>query len=227
MDLPIRLVVGLGNPDAKYARTRHNAGQRVVEQLATRLGAPAFRVKYAGRFCDVSGPNGPLALLIPTTYMNLAGDSVGPAAGALRATPEQVLVIHDELDLPFGAVRGKRGGGHGGHNGLRSLNQRLGSAEYPRIRLGIDRPPPEFRGDQADWVLTAFPEPPDQVDAMITRGCDMALAAIIHGMDSAIATFHAGEPGARAQKRRERRERDEAADPSDGPNTPPPAPDPV
>ncbi len=210
MDLPIRLVVGLGNPEPRYARTRHNAGQRVVEEFADRLGVRRFVNKYAGRFAEVSGPDGPLALLIPTTYMNLSGQAVGPAAGALKLVPQQVLVVHDELDLPFGVVRGKMGGGHGGHNGLRSINEGLGSADYPRVRLGIDRPPPQFRGDQADWVLIGFNEPAVAVTAMITRGREMVEAAVAEGIDGAIARFHASEPGARARQRRERREADAA-----------------
>jgi PTH1 family peptidyl-tRNA hydrolase len=204
--LPIRLVVGLGNPEPRYARTRHNAGQRVVEALAARLGAGRWRRRYAGRLAEARGPAGPLGLLVPTTYMNLSGDSVGPAAGALRAAPEQVLVVHDDLDLPFGAVRGKAGGGTAGHNGLRSLQQGLGSSGYLRVRLGIGRPPPEWRGDAADWVLTAFSEPQVEVETMLETGLSMVETAIADGMDAAIARFHAAEPGARARERRARRE---------------------
>lgn len=202
---PIRLVVGLGNPEPRYARTRHNAGQRVVELLASRLGAGRFANRYAGRIAEARGPAGPVALLIPTTYMNASGDSVGPAAGALRAAPEQVLVIHDEVDLPFGAVRGKVGGGAGGHNGVRSVIRGLGSGDFPRIRLGVGRPPADFRGDGADWVLMRFTEPQDEVEGMIARGADMAEAALADGIEAAINRFHASEPGARARARRERR----------------------
>src|SRR5262245_53954308 len=100
----IRLVVGLGNPGSRYERSRHTAGQMVVEALARRLDARRFRSRYAGRYAEASGPGGPVALLVPTTYMNLVGGSVGPAAGSLHLAPRQVLVIHDELDLPFGTV---------------------------------------------------------------------------------------------------------------------------
>jgi PTH1 family peptidyl-tRNA hydrolase len=146
--------------------------------------------------------------------MNLSGDAVGPAAGSLKARPEQVLVVHDDLDLPFGAVRGKVGGGAGGHNGLRSITSRLGSGDYLRIRIGIGRPPAEFRGDQADWVLMAFSEPAAEVEDMLARALAMTEATIAKGIDAAIATFHASEPGARARERRLRRE-DEPA-PADG-----------
>jgi len=111
----------------------------VVDLLAGRLGAGRFVNRYGGRFVETRGPVGPLALLIPTTFMNNSGDAIGPAAGSLHAAPEQVLVVHDELDLPFGTVRGKLGGGHGGHNGLRSLCEHLGPG-FLRVRCGVGRP---------------------------------------------------------------------------------------
>ena len=177
-----------------------------MERLAERLGAGKFKQRYAGRFVELRGPAGPLALLIPTTYMNLSGESVGPAAGSLKAAPAQVLIVHDELDLPFGVVRGKLGGGTAGHNGLRSISAGLGSSEYPRIRIGIGRPPAEFRGDQAAWVLTGFSEPADQVDAMLAEALAMTEVTVAEGIDAAIARFHAAEPGSRARERRERRD---------------------
>ncbi len=218
-DPPIRLVVGLGNPGARYARTRHNVGQRVVERLADRLGVARFTAKYAGSFADVNGPSGPLALLIPSTYMNLSGDSVGPAAGALRISRPQILVVHDELDLPFGVVRGKVGGGPGGHNGVRSIIARSGGNDFARVRLGIGRPPAEYRGTQSDWVLGRFAEPDAEVDAMIARAVEMTEVAVAEGMDAAIARFHASPPGQRAERRRERRAEDapEDAPPDSGP----------
>ena len=203
---PVRLVVGLGNPGTKYARTRHNAGQRVVEALAARLGAGRFAARYAGQFAEARGPHGSLALLIPTTYMNDSGSSVGPAAGALHASPAQVLVVHDEIDLPFGEVRGKAGGGHGGHNGLRSIIAGLGSADFLRIRLGVGRPPQGFRGDEADWVLRAFDEPASEVDALVDRGLAMTECVLADGMDAAVARFHARPAGERARARAERRQ---------------------
>ena len=203
---PVRLVVGLGNPGAKYARTRHNAGQRVVEELAVRLGAGRFATRYAGEYAEARGPHGPLALLIPTTYMNDSGSSVGPAAGMLHAAPDQVLVVHDDIDVPFGEVRGKRGGGHGGHNGLRSLVAGLGSPDFLRVRVGVGRAPAGFRGDEADWVLRAFDEPADQVQALIDAGLAMTEAVLADGMEEAIARFHARPAGERARARAERRQ---------------------
>ena len=203
---PVRLVVGLGNPGAKYARTRHNAGQRVVEELAVRLGAGRFATRYAGEYAEARGPHGPLALRIPTTYMNDSGSSVGPAAGMLHAAPDQVLVVHDDIDVPFGEVRGKRGGGHGGHNGLRSLVAGLGSPDFLRVRVGVGRAPAGFRGDEADWVLRAFDEPADQVQALINAGLAMTEAVLADGMEEAIARFHARPAGERARARAERRQ---------------------
>lgn len=219
---PVRLVVGLGNPGAKYARTRHNAGQRVVEELALRLGAGKFATRYAGAYADARGPHGPLALLVPTTYMNDSGSSVGPAAGTLHAAPEQVLVVHDDIDVPFGEVRGKRGGGHGGHNGLRSIISGLGSPDFLRVRVGVGRAPAGFRGDEADWVLRAFDEPAGEVDALISAGLAMTEAVIADGMDDAIARFHARPAGERARARAERRQ-DAASDaaPADEPESSP------
>lgn len=208
---PIRLVVGLGNPGPRYAGTRHNAGQMVVELLAARLGAGRFAARFGGRLAETRGPAGPLALLIPQTFMNESGDSAGPAAGSLHASPDRVLVVHDELDLPFGTVRGKVGGGHGGHNGLRSVTRGLGTGGFPRLRVGIGRPPESFRGDPADWVLSRFAEPRADVDDLIARAADMAEVALADGMTAAIERFHASEPGARARARSERREAARAA----------------
>lgn len=202
---PVRLVVGLGNPGGRYAGTRHNVGQMVVEALAGRYGAGRFADRFAGRIAEVRGPNGPLALLVPTTYMNDSGRSVGPAAGSLRAAPEQVLVVHDEIDLPFGTVRGKAGGGHGGHNGLRSVESGLGSRRYGRVRVGVGRPPEGYRGDEASWVLSGFSEPREEVQALIGRAVEMVEVAVADGVEAAIARFHAAEPGARARRRAERR----------------------
>lgn len=213
---PVRLVVGLGNPGPRYARTRHNAGQRVVEQLAARLGAGRFAARYAGQFAEARGPHGPVALLVPTTYMNDSGTSVGPAAGTLHAAPPQVLVVHDDIDLPFGEVRGKAGGGHGGHNGLRSIAHGLGGPGFLRVRLGVGRPAPGFRGDEADWVLRAFDEPEDQVDALLARGLEMTEAVLADGMDAAIARFHARPPGEKARARAERRAEAQGAAPDSG-----------
>jgi PTH1 family peptidyl-tRNA hydrolase len=161
----VHLVVGLGNPGRKYERNRHNVGFMVVDRLRAAHGLPDFREKFSGLFTKGDA----LALLEPQTFMNLSGDSVQPAAAFLKVDPGEIVVVHDELDLPWGEVRLKVGGGHAGHNGLRSLIQRLGTPEFVRVRVGIGRPPPGFRGDVADFVLADFDameraELPDVVD---------------------------------------------------------------
>jgi len=208
----IGLVVGLGNPGPRYARNRHNVGVMVLDELARRLdaGRPAHR--FAGTYREARGPAGQLGLLVPQTYMNDSGRSVGPAAGSLRLTPAQVLVIHDEIDLPFGEVRGKRGGGSGGHNGLRSLEQGLGSREFLRIRVGVGRQPADFHGDEAAWVLANFSEPREEVQALIERAVVLAEAVLRDGIDAAIAAHHARPPGTRARARAERRAETAAVD---------------
>jgi PTH1 family peptidyl-tRNA hydrolase len=197
----------------------------VVEELARRLGAGRFTDRFAGKVAEVRGPAGPLMLLVPTTYMNDSGRSVGPAAGSLHAAPAQVLVVHDEIDLPFGQVRGKRGGGHGGHNGLRSLDTGLGSRDYLRIRVGVGRPPEEWRGDAAAWVLSAFREPPEEVEALLRTAADMAETALADGLEAAIARFHASGPGDRARRRAERRDARATEPAVDAPGDDPPAAD--
>ena len=140
------LVVGLGNPGERYARTPHNVGFAVAEELARRWELPRAKQKYAGLFTDGrTGPGGPrVAVLWPQTYMNEAGNSAGPARGALHLELDRVLVLHDEIDLPFGDVRTRTGGGLAGHNGLKSLRRGLGSPDFVRVRdrrraAGLDR----------------------------------------------------------------------------------------
>ncbi len=136
------LVVGLGNPGERYARTPHNVGFTVAERLADRWDLPRPRKRYAGLFTEGrTGPGGPrVAMLWPQTYMNEAGTSVGPARGALHLDLDRVLVLHDEIDLPFGEIRTRVGGGLAGHNGLKSLRQGLGSPGFARVRIGVGRP---------------------------------------------------------------------------------------
>jgi PTH1 family peptidyl-tRNA hydrolase len=219
----IRLVVGLGNPGPRYAGTRHNVGVMVLHELARRLDSGRPATRFAGTYREARGPAGPLGLLVPQTYMNESGRSVGPAAGSLHVHPDQVLVIHDEIDLPFGVVRGKRGGGTGGHNGLRSVEQGLGSREFLRIRVGVGRQTPDFRGDEAAWVLANFSEPRTEIQALIGRAVTMIESTLAEGLEAAIARFHASPPGVRARQRAERREADAPLEPTDEPGSDPAA----
>ena len=155
-------MVGLGNPGKKYDSTRHNAGFHVVDALADAHEFPAFREKFSalvskgvlGSTAHAVGPRD-LTLLKPQTFMNLSGASVQPAQAFLKVPLSAIVVVHDELDLPFGDVRVKVGGGSAGHNGLKSLTERLGAPDYVRVRVGIGRAPAGFKGDVADWVLAS------------------------------------------------------------------------
>jgi PTH1 family peptidyl-tRNA hydrolase len=170
------LVVGLGNPGARYAATPHNVGFLVAEELARRWELPKPRTRYAGRFTEGrTAPRGPrVAILWPQTYMNEAGRSVGPARGALRLNLDRVLAVHDEIDLPFGEVRTRVGGGLAGHNGLKSLRAGLGSPDFTRVRVGVGRPDSTDPEIVSAHVLGRWREPRADVDALVGRAADAA-----------------------------------------------------
>lgn len=149
-------VVGLGNPGRDYASHRHNVGFMAVDALAAQVNAEAFRDKFSGSYARAVISGEQAVLLKPMTYMNESGRSIQPAMAFFKAQPSELLVIHDELDLPFGDIRLKFGGGHAGHNGLRSTMAHVGTGEFARLRIGIGRPPPGFRGEVADYVLSSF-----------------------------------------------------------------------
>jgi peptidyl-tRNA hydrolase, PTH1 family len=150
------LVVGLGNPGKKYAAHRHNVGFMALDAME-RLGTGfAWKEKFSGLHARGELFGQSALLLKPMTYMNLSGGSVQPAMAFAKVDLGSVIVIHDELDVPFGEVRLKLGGGHAGHNGLRSILERAGGADFVRVRIGIGRPPAGFAGDVADYVLHDF-----------------------------------------------------------------------
>jgi PTH1 family peptidyl-tRNA hydrolase len=152
----MKLVVGLGNPGPKYARTRHNVGFMAVERLHEEARFPEWKEKFNGRFSKGTIRGEEVVLLEPMTYMNESGRSVQPAVAFFHVDPKKELVVlHDELDIPFDDVRIKIGGGHAGHNGLRSIMSVLGG-DFARVRIGIGRPPAGFRGEVADYVLQGF-----------------------------------------------------------------------
>jgi PTH1 family peptidyl-tRNA hydrolase len=180
------LIVGLGNPGAEYAGTRHNVGFEVANLLAARWGLPRAKKKYAGLITDgrvgvpdVAAERPHVTVLLPQTYMNEAGRSVGPARGALRVPLDRVLVLHDEIDLPFGDIRPRIGGGLAGHNGLKSLKRELGSADFARVRIGVDRPPTTDPDRVAAYVLGKFREPKADVEALIAASADVAEAIVL------------------------------------------------
>lgn len=179
------LVVGLGNPGSEYAGTRHNVGFEVAARLAARWGLPRAKRRFAGLLTegragepDVGVTPPRVAVLLPQTYMNESGRSVGPARGALRVPLERILVVHDEIDLPFGEIRTRLGGGLAGHNGLKSLRRELGSADFARVRVGVGRPDSTDPEIVAAYVLGRFREPREEVAQLIERAADVAEAVV-------------------------------------------------
>lgn len=179
----MHLVVGLGNPGRKYEGNRHNVGFMAADELRSSLGLPDYKEKFSGVWTKGDA----LSILKPGTYMNLSGECVQPASAFLKVPPAELIVLHDELDLAFGDVRLKFGGGHAGHNGLRSIIERLGTPDFVRVRIGIGRPPPGFRGDVADYVLQNFDasekaELPD----VIARALDATKGVLTDGLSAAM-----------------------------------------
>jgi len=166
------LVACLGNPGKDYQGHRHSVGFVVGEELARRQGLGKPRAKYRGALWTCSYHGKEVLVLLPQTYMNLSGRSVVEAAGGHRIPIKHILAVHDDVELPFGEVRLKEGGGLGGHNGLRSMEQSLGSREFFRVRVGVGRPD-NPRIDLADYVLSRFSEPAHEVRAMVARAADL------------------------------------------------------
>jgi peptidyl-tRNA hydrolase, PTH1 family len=186
------LVVGLGNPGKEYAGNRHNVGYLVADLVAGRIGAKFGRHKRA--VADVAegrlGFGGPrLILAKPLTYMNLSGGPVTALANFFKVAPDHIVAIHDELDLPYGQIRTKVGGGEGGHNGLRSMSRSLGSKDYARVRFGIGRPP--GRQDPADYVLSDFsPAERKELEFLVDRAGDVTEAVVTKGVEWAQNAYH-------------------------------------
>lgn len=147
------LVVGLGNPGSKYELNRHNIGFLAVEEIARKLGSSVWTKKFRGELCEGNFKSERIYFLKPQTYMNLSGESVAAAARFYKIPPENIIVIHDDIDIANGKLRVKQGGGNGGHNGLKSLDAHIG-VNYIRIRIGVGRP--EHSGQVADFVLNDF-----------------------------------------------------------------------
>lgn len=182
------LIVGLGNPGAKYAGNRHNVGFMAVDAMARRWNAPAFREKFKGEYSKVRVADQEAVLLKPMTFMNLSGESAQAAMRFFKVPIEQVLCVHDELDLEFGVVRLKEGGGTAGHNGLRSMVQQCGGPDFLRCRIGIGRP---LRGRPEQWVLNDFnslerAELPD----VLELAADMVESTVREGVRQAMNRHH-------------------------------------
>lgn len=180
----MKLVVGLGNPGTKYARNRHNVGFMVADRLASESAFrfPEWKDKFNGRFTKGTIDGEDVVLVEPLTYMNESGKSVQAAVAFFHVDPKkELLVLHDELDLPFAEVRLKQGGGHCGHNGLRSIMSVLGP-DFTRLRIGIGRPPAGFRGEVADFVLQNFDPVEDAtIPDVVTASIDAARKWVAKG----------------------------------------------
>lgn len=196
------LVVGLGNPGPGYAGNRHNVGAMVVDELARRVGASLRSHKARAQVAPVrlgtlpGGVPGPAAVLaVPNSYMNVSGGPVKALAAFYSVPPEQLVVVHDELDIDPGAVRLKLGGGEGGHNGLRSISSALGTRDYYRVRVGIGRPP--GRMDPADFVLRDFSptERKDLLPFLLDDAADAVEDLLTRGLLDAQQRWHAPGPG--------------------------------
>jgi peptidyl-tRNA hydrolase, PTH1 family len=170
------LVVGLGNPGPRYANTPHNVGFRVAAELIDRWGLGKPRKKFGGELAEGrTGPGGPrVAVLAPQTFMNESGRSVGPARGAYKLDLDHVLVVHDEIDLPFGEIRSRLGGGLAGHNGLKSLRRELGSPDFHRIRVGVGRPDSTDPELVSAHVLGTWRQSAAEVADLVGRAADEA-----------------------------------------------------
>jgi PTH1 family peptidyl-tRNA hydrolase len=164
----------LGNPGERYVATRHNVGFEVAAELSRRWDLPKAKSKFGGLLSEGrTGPGGPrVAILLPQTQMNVSGDSAGPARGSLKVPLERVVVLHDEIDLPFGDVRVRLGGGLAGHNGLKSLKRGFGDPEFWRVRVGVGRPDSTDPEIVASYVLGRFREPREEVAALIEGAAD-------------------------------------------------------
>jgi PTH1 family peptidyl-tRNA hydrolase len=170
---PVYLLVALGNPGSEYQYHRHNVGFMTAEELRRRHGLPALRTRFQGLTAEGRIARRRVALLLPMTFMNLSGRSAAEAARWYKVPVERILVIHDEVELAFGDVRLKEGQGLGGHNGLRSLEQSLGSRGFWRVRVGVGRPASAAE-PLIDHVLAPFDEPREEVLALIGRAADLA-----------------------------------------------------
>jgi len=184
------LIIGLGNPGPEYAGNRHNAGRMTAELLAGRMGAAFRRHKSRADVAEGTLDGVPVTIGIPRTYMNLSGGPVAALRDFYKVPPSRIVVIHDELDVPFGEIRLKSGGGASGHNGLRSVTAGLGTPDYLRVRFGIGRPP--GRMEPADFVLRDFTAAErKELPLLLERSADAVEALLRDGLKPAQNAFHA------------------------------------
>ena len=188
------LIVGLGNPGKEYERTRHNAGFRAVDILADKLGVRIDKLKFQGLYCQTNYNGCKLFLLKPQTYMNLSGRSVLQLSAYFNVPPQRIIVMFDDISLEPGRLRVRADGSAGGHNGIKSIIQEVGSQTFPRVKIGVGaKPNPNY--DLADWVLSTFSALEEKALAVsLSNAADAALAIIDHGVPEAANRFNGSKP---------------------------------
>jgi peptidyl-tRNA hydrolase, PTH1 family len=183
------LVVGLGNPGQEYAGNRHNLGFRIADELAARARAAGWRAKYGAALCEIAIGGERALLCKPMEFMNVSGQAVARVAGFWKIPPARTVVAYDELDLPLGRLKLGTGGGHGGHNGVRSMIADLGTADFARVRVGIGRPP--GGRDPADFLLSDFTRAEEKdVGELVGRAADAVEAIVKSGLTAAMNAFN-------------------------------------
>ncbi|MEQ9454873.1 MAG: aminoacyl-tRNA hydrolase [Phycisphaeraceae bacterium] len=189
----MKLIVGLGNPGPEYAKTRHNAGFMVIERLAQRFGLARGKSRFSGQYVDGQIGGCKAGLLMPMVYMNRSGQSVVEALNFFKLTAGDILILVDDLALPCGAIRLRPEGGAGGHNGLKDIENRLGTRAYSRLRIGID---PPGRIPQADYVLGRFsPDQQAMVELALDRAADAAETWLTKGIETAMNRYNTSAEG--------------------------------
>lgn len=187
------LIVGLGNPGLEYEQTPHNIGFRVVEKLAESLNVrPAWVAKHDGLMSVVQhkDTDAHICILKPLTFMNLSGRSVKPALKSFNLGVDKLLVVHDEIDLPFGRLMLKQGGGLAGHNGLRSISDMLGNRDFLRLRVGVGRPNADDRRPIRDWILSPWQQTPQEVDTLVMESVEAIELVLTSGIRKAMNTVN-------------------------------------
>ena len=188
----VKVIVGLGNPGKKYERTRHNLGFLVLDRLAAKSGVAVTKKKYESLIGEWTRDGENVLLVKPQTYMNLSGQALGGLLRYLPAAPEDLVVIHDDLDLPFSRIRIRQQGSPGGHRGMISVTGVLGSRGFSRVRIGIGRPPPGV--DPADFVLQKFsPDEAALLDDVVSRAADAVECLLDEGAHRAMEKFNRAE----------------------------------
>ena len=184
------LIVGLGNVGDKYEGTRHNVGFRVADELAERAGVPVQRLKYRALTGQAEIGGARVLLMKPVTFMNLSGEAVRPAADFYKVPADHILVLSDDVSLPVGKLRIRRGGSAGGHNGLKNIIQHLGTDQVPRVKVGVgEKPHPDY--DMADWVLGKFQgEDRKAIDQAVQRAADAVECLLREGPERAMSRFN-------------------------------------